>query len=84
VGVGFQLRSWVQRRLRQSADALLLGMVLVAASLALTAAAQAQGFTWNGATPDYNLGANWAPTGGPPVAAGQSAFLMRQDRPRSM
>ncbi|MEA2910804.1 MAG: hypothetical protein QOJ15_2885 [Bradyrhizobium sp.] len=50
-------------------------MVLVAASLALTAAAQAQGFTWNGATPDYNLGANWTPTGGPPLVAGQSAVF---------
>jgi autotransporter-associated beta strand protein len=77
VGVGFQLRSWVQRRLRQSADALWLGMVLVAASLALTAAAQAQGFTWNGAAGigNYLLGTNWTPTGGPPLVAGQSAVF---------
>jgi autotransporter-associated beta strand protein len=77
VGVGFQLRSWVQRRLRQSADALLLGMVLAAASLALTAAAQAQGFTWNGAAGvgNYILGTNWTPAGGPPVFGGQSAIF---------
>jgi autotransporter-associated beta strand protein len=77
VGVGFQLRSWVQRRLRQSADALWLGMVLVAASLALSAAAQAQSFTWNGATGigNYILGTNWTPAGGPPVFGGQSAIF---------
>jgi len=52
-------------------------MVLVAASLAMTAAAQAQGFTWNGATGigNYLLGTNWTPTGGPPLVAGQSAVF---------
>src|SRR5438445_7733230 len=72
-----QLRSWVQSRLHQSADALLLGVVLAIASLALSAEAQAQTFTWNGAAGigNYILGTNWTPTGGPPLAAGQSAVF---------
>jgi autotransporter-associated beta strand protein len=81
VGVGFQLRSWVQGRLRRSLAALWLGMVLAVASLALSAAAQAQSFTWGGAgsttaTPDYNLGTNWGPTGlASPIAAGNAAIF---------
>jgi autotransporter-associated beta strand protein len=78
VGVGFQVESWVQGRLRRSVAALSFGLVLAVASLALTAAAQAQSFTWGsaGSTTDYNLSANWTPpAGAPPIAGGQSAVF---------
>jgi autotransporter-associated beta strand protein len=54
---------------------------VLAASLALSAAAQAQTFTWGGAgsttnTPDYNLGTNWGPTAlASPIAAGNAAVF---------
>jgi autotransporter-associated beta strand protein len=76
--VRFQLPSWLQGKPRRSVTALAAGMILAAASLTLSAAAQAQSFTWGSATPttDYNSGTNWTPSGGaPPIAAGQSAVF---------
>ena len=76
VGVGFQLPSWVRGELRRRVNARVSGMALAVASLLASAPAQAQSFTWGGATTDYNLGTNWAPTAGaPPVAAGQSTIF---------
>lgn len=74
VGVGFQLPSWVQGDLRRGAIALRVGMVLAAASLALTSAAEAQ--TWTGATTNYDLSTNWIPSlFAPPVAPLQTAIF---------
>jgi autotransporter-associated beta strand protein len=75
-GVRFQLPSWVQGELRRRVTALAAGVVLAAASLVVTTPAQAQSFTWNGASTDYNAGGNWTPPAGPPpVVAGQSAVF---------
>ena len=75
-GVRFQLPSWVQGELRRRVTALAAGVVLAAASLVVTTPAQAQSFTWNGASTDYNAGGNWTPSAGPPpVVAGQSAVF---------
>src|SRR5260221_12500579 len=74
-GVRFQLPSWVQGEVRRRVTALASGMVLAAASLLSSAAAQAQSFTWNGSVWSvYNVGGNWTPTTAP-VAAGQSAIF---------
>ncbi|HEX9472434.1 MAG TPA: autotransporter-associated beta strand repeat-containing protein, partial [Bradyrhizobium sp.] len=74
-GVRFQLPSWVQGEVRRRVTALASGMVLAAASLLSSAAAQAQSFTWNGSVSSvYNVGGNWTPTTAP-VAAGQSAIF---------
>jgi autotransporter-associated beta strand protein len=78
----FQLPSRVQDRLRRSVAALASSLVLAFASLASTAPAQAQSYTWGGAgsttaTTNYNVGTNWSnpPVGAPPLAAGQAAIF---------
>ena len=78
----FQLPSRVQDRLRRSVAALASSLVLAFASLASTAPAQAQSYTWGGAgsttaTTNYNVGTNWSnpPVGAPPLAVGQAAIF---------
>jgi autotransporter-associated beta strand protein len=69
------LRLPVQTWPRLRVTALAFGMVLAVANLATTAV-QAQSFTWGGASADYNVNTNWAPTAGaPPIAAGQLAVF---------
>ena len=62
--------------------ALASSLVLAFASLASTAPAQAQSYTWGGAgsttaTTNYNVGTNWSnpPVGAPPLAVGQAAIF---------
>jgi len=73
----FPLVSRVQGWLRRSTFVPWSGAMLAAASVVSATPAQAQAFTWSGATGDYNLGSNWTspPAGAPPVAAGQSAVF---------
>ena len=64
----------VRGRPGRSVVAFWAGALLAVAML--PSPAQAQSFTWNGATSDYGIAGNWSPAaGGPPSLPGQSAVF---------